>query len=141
MTRPTAWLQHVANAAVGGTGLVYAWTIWFVEPEDPFAVVNHPWQPLLKTAHIVSAPLLVFGLGLLWRDHVWARVRSGFRSRRRSGLALFALALPMIASGYLLQVAVEEPWPAVWRWTHVATSGLWVVIYVVHQLTRRTRRT
>lgn len=139
MTRPTAWLQHVANGIVGGTGLAWAWALWFVEPEDPFAIVNHPWQPHFQTVHVVSAPLLVFAIGLLWPDHVWARVRSGFRARRKTGLALFALVWPMIASGYLLQVAVDEAWRAAWLWTHVVTSCVWILAYVVHQLSRRKR--
>ena len=139
MTRPTAWFQHLANLLVAGTGIGWAWTIWFVEPEDPFAIVNHPWQPALQTWHIVTAPLLVFGLGLLWRNHVWARVRSGFKARRPTGLILFALAFPMIVSGYLLQVAVDETWRDAWMWTHLVTSSLWVVVYLIHQLSPRKK--
>lgn len=137
MTRGEAWLNHGANLLVGGTGLVWAWMLFLVTPGDPFAVVNHPLQPLFHAGHVVTAPLLVFGVGLLWRRHVWARVASGYPARRRTGLALFALVVPMIASGYLLQVAVDEPWRSAWRWTHLVSSSLWVVAYAVHQLAPR----
>ncbi len=139
MTRSEAWLNHAANLLVGGTGLVYAWMLYLAVPADDFAVVNHPLQPAFHTAHIVAAPLLVFGCGLVFRRHVWARVRSGYPHRRKTGLVLFLLLGPMILSGYLLQVSVEDVWRVTWRWTHVATSLLWVLGYAVHQFSRRPR--
>lgn len=138
MTRAEAWLTHVAALSVGGTGLVYGWMRYFAQPADPFAVVNHPWQPAMQHLHILSAPLLVFAAGLLWRDHVWRRVRNGFPRRRRTGLVLFALLAPMIASGYLLQVADDERWYDVWVAVHVVSSSAWVLGYVVHQLAPRS---
>ncbi len=137
MTRGEAWLNHAANLLVGGTGLVYAWMLYLLEPDDPFALVNHPLEPLVHAGHVVAAPLLVFGCGLLWRRHVWARVRSGYAHRRKTGLVLFALVVPMIASGYLLQVAIEDGFRAIWTWTHVGTSLAWIAAYVVHQVSPR----
>ena len=49
MTRLEAWFLHVATILVGGGGLVYAWMRYFVRPDDPFAVVNHPWQPAVHS--------------------------------------------------------------------------------------------
>lgn len=137
MTRGEKWLQHAANALVGGSGLAYAWTLYVAEPEDPFALVNHPWQPGLRAAHVVLAPLLVWGLAAIWRDHVWRRARGGFRPRRKSGLALAVLALPMIASGYLRQVATGEVATEIWIGLHLASSSIWLAAYLVHQLTPR----
>ena len=140
MTKGEAWLSHAATLAVGGTGIVYGWMRYFATPADPFAVVNHPWQPFVQHAHVVAAPLLVFALGLVWREHVWQRVRSGFKARRRTGTLLCALVFPMIASGYLLQVAEGETARDVWICVHVATSVLWVLGYPAHQLAPRRRR-
>jgi hypothetical protein len=137
VTRSEAWLQHAANALVGGTGLVYGWMRYLAEPVDPFAVANHPWQPHAQHLHVLCAPLLVFACGLIWSRHVWARVRSGFRPRRPSGLALAASLAPMVASGYLLQVAVDERWRTAWIWIHVLVSCVWIAAYLVHQLSPR----
>lgn len=139
MTRGEAWLSHVATVLVGGTGLVYGWMRYLAEPQDPFAVVNHPLQPQLQHLHVLAAPLLVFGAGLVWREHVWRRVRSGFPTRRRTGLLLFAMLLPMVASGYLLQVAEDPAWARAWIIVHVASSCLWIAGYAVHQLVPRRR--
>lgn len=137
MTRAEAWFSHVSNVLVGGTGLVYAWMVYFAEPDDPFAVANHPLQPTLQHWHVLCAPLLVFACGLFWTNHVWRRVRSGFPARRKTGLSLFGLFAPMVVSGYLLQVAGSQTWRTVWVVVHVATSCIWMLAYVVHQLSPR----
>ena len=135
MSRSTALFTHLALAAVAGSGAVYAWMAWIAEPADEFAVVNHPWQPTTRDLHLLTAPLLVFACGLLWRTHVWERLREGFRERRASGRALALGLAPMVASGYLLQVAVDPFWRSVWVWTHGVVSVLWAATYAIHLLT------
>jgi hypothetical protein len=137
VTRTEAWLQHVSNLLVGGTGVVYAWMRYVAEPEDEFALVNHPWQPDVQHLHVIVAPALVFAVGVIWSRHVWARIRAGFRPRRPTGLVLAASLVPMIASGYQLQTAVDEGWRTAWIVVHVATSVLWMLGYLVHQLSPR----
>ena len=133
MSRATAWTSHVGAALVAATGIVYGWMRYFAEPADEFAVMNHPWQPEALASHVVLAPLVVFACGMLWPTHVVGRLRGGRPSRRRTGLVLAVLLGPMIFSGYLLQVSVEESWRATWMWTHLVTSVLWTVLYIVHQ--------
>ena len=83
----------------------------------------------------------MFACGLVWRRHVWVRVRSGFLERRRTGLALFASLFPMIVSGYGIQVSASATWREVWIVVHVATSILWVLAYAAHQLSSRSTGT
>ncbi len=112
--------------------------LYFAGPADGFALVNHPAQPTLHALHVWLAPLLVFLVGVLWKRHIWARVRSGFRPRRPSGLALTASFFPMVASAYFLQTAVDERWGGIWLWMHLIASGLWILAYGVHQVSRRS---
>jgi hypothetical protein len=140
MTRLEAWLVHLGTILVGGTGLVYAWMCYLARPADPFAVVNHPWQPQVQHLHLVLAPVLVFAAGLVWRRHVWACWRLGIKDRHRSGVALALTLLPMIVSGYLIQIAVEPSWRRAWIVIHCVASGLWIAGYVVHQLLPRAQR-
>ena len=130
----------MANLLVGGTGLVLAWMIWGVTPDDPYAVVNHPAQPAFKAWHVVLAPVLTLCIGALWQQHAWAYFRTGVRKARRSGLAMLALALPMILSGVALQVSVELATRNAWLWVHVITSGLWLFGMAAH-VWRHWRRT
>lgn len=137
MTRAEAWLQHVSNLLVGGTGLIYAWMRYAVEPDDPYAVVNHPLERDVQHLHVLTAPLLVFAVALVWQRHVWARVRSGFAPRRPTGLALASSFAPMAASGYLLQTAEAEGWRTAWLIVHLMSSGLWLLAMLVHLLSPR----
>lgn len=136
MTRLELWFLHVANLLVGGTGLAYAVVRYALEPPDPFAAV-HPLQPPVQHAHLWTAPLLVFALGLVWRTHAWAGLRLGGRERRRTGVLLLSTAAPMALSGYFLQTAVAPGWRTAWLAVHLATAALWLAGYLVHQLLPR----
>ncbi len=128
------WMLHVSNLLVGGTGLVYAWTIYLARPADPYALANHPWQPHAQHLHVLFAPLVVFAAGLVWRRHIWSHFRQGVRGRRRSGVSLLLTLVPMVVSGYLIQTAVDEGWRKVWVAVHLATSGMWLLAYLGHQI-------
>lgn len=139
MTRLEAWLLHLANLLVGGTGLIYAWMRYFATADDPFAMVNHPWQPATQHLHVLAAPLLVFAIGLIWKAHAWAGFRLRVAARWASGLALLATAGPMVASGYLLQTTTAPAWRQAWLAIHLAASALWLAGYLAHQLSPRQR--
>jgi hypothetical protein len=133
-------LFTTANLLVGGTGLGYGWFRYFVTSDDPYAVVNHPDQPLWQHLHIWLAPLLVLAVGHFLYQHALLYWKAGIKEGRRSGLLMLALALPMIFSGYLLQTAVDETWRQAWIIVHVAASLLWLVGVIVHLLTHYTSR-
>ena len=134
MNRVTAWSLHTSTLLVGGTGIVYAWMRYFTAPADEFAIVGHPWQPHVQHLHLWTAPLLVFGIGLIWRDHIWRHYSRGVRDRRRSGLSLLLGCAPMIVSGYLIQTAVGDVWRQAWIALHLVASGLFLLGYSVHMI-------
>ena len=134
MSRFDRLLLQLSTLLVGGTGLVYAWMLYLVTPADPYAVVNHPWQPQIQHLHVLTAPLLVFAAGFIWRCHIWKQIRLGTPQGRASGLSLALTLVPMIASGALIQTAVDASWRQAWVVVHLVSSGLWVVGFLVHQL-------
>jgi hypothetical protein len=136
VTRAERWLFHASNVLVAGTGGVYAWMLYALEPADEYALVNHELQPTFQHLHVWFAPLLVLMAGVLWRAHVAPQLRSERRARRRSGLALLALLLPMVLSGYSIQVVSEPTWRNTWVSVHVASSVLWCVAMLVHLVAR-----
>jgi undecaprenyl pyrophosphate phosphatase UppP len=125
--------MHLASLLVAGTGLVYVWMLYFVHPADPYAVVNHPWQPHVQHLHILVAPLLVFAAGLVWQQHIWSHWSHGVRQGKRTGLSLVLTLVPMVISGYLIQTAVDESWRKAWVAVHLLASGLWLAGYLAHQ--------
>ena len=130
---------YAAAGLVAITGLGYGYLLYFGEFEDEFGPVAHPWTAPLQAAHVLTAPLFVFALGLIWHYHVVQKLKSGAPQRRRTGLALLSQALPMIATGYLLQVSVDEWWRDLWIWSHVVTSVLFLAAFAAHLLARVRR--
>ena len=140
MTRTQAWALYIANALAGGTGIVYGVMRYALRSDDPFAVVNHPWQPHAQHLHVLLSPALVLVLGLLLIAHGWPYWRAGAREGRWSGLLLGLTGLPMVFSGYLIQVTVSPSWRTAWITLHLLASALWVLALAAHALTHLHRR-
>jgi hypothetical protein len=132
MNRRDKATMHVAVALATATGLAYGYVLYFVESDDPFALVHHPWQPTLRDAHVLAVVLVVFAFGLLWPQHVRPKLRSTSPDRRRTGWALLVLLPVMAVTGYLLQLAGEPSWRTAWAWAHDVSSVLFCVVFVVH---------
>lgn len=108
-------------------------------PLDEFAVINHPLQSHFLHLHILTAPLLVLALGYFWVGHAWRHEQQGTREGRYSGLGLSLMILPMIFSGYGIQVSISNTWRQVWIWIHVTASLLWIIGYITNLMTHRKR--
>ena len=65
--------------------------------------IHHPLQPLVLKLHVLSAPVLVFALGVVYTRHVVRQWRSGRSAGRSSGVGIVSTLLPMVLSGYLIQ--------------------------------------
>jgi hypothetical protein len=140
MNRLERWSVVAGSFLVTVTGLVFLWMKYLLRSDDPFAVINHPWQPAVLKLHILTAPVLVFGLGLIAVRHVLAHWLAGVPHARRSGIAAAVTVLPMILSGYLVQAITDARWLSVTSWVHVATGVVYGGAFAAHQfLVRRSR--
>lgn len=141
MSRWEYRLFHLSNGLVTITGFVYAWMLYCTTSTDEFALVNHPWQPHLLHMHVLFGPLLVLMLGHFSIRHAQTLWKSGVGEGRKTGLGLALLSLPMVMSGYLLQISVQDSWRIAWVAIHLLTSGGWFIAclahVVIHLLARR----
>lgn len=126
------WAVWMTSTGTGLTGLVYWWMQDWMQPLDEFAVINHPLQPWVLKAHVLLAPLMVFAIGLVAAEHIWRQYALGIRAGRRSGLLAMWTIVPMIGSGYLIQVVTSLPWLEALAWTHLGASGAYLVGLVLH---------
>lgn len=133
-------LLLVGTILTGVTGLVYAWMKYLLVPETEWAVINHPLQPWVLKAHLLSAPVLVFGIGAVFFDHILRHVRSGIEPGRRTGLALTAVFAPMIVTGYLIQSITHAGWLRAMVWGHVISSIVYLIFYAGHAWLMAVRR-
>ncbi|HSH74776.1 MAG TPA: hypothetical protein VLA09_03745 [Longimicrobiales bacterium] len=139
--RPFAkWLLWTGSIATGATGVVYFWMDRMLEPLNEWAVINHPLQPFVLKAHLLVAPVLVFGIGLVATDHIWRYFRGTIRRARRSGLSATWIIVPMIFSGYLVQAVTQEIWLEVVAWVHIGGGAAYLVSLGAHQLAVRRSR-
>jgi hypothetical protein len=134
MTPFERWAVWLTSAATVVTGLVYLWMKYLLHSPDPFAVVNHPLQPLFLKLHILVAPLLVFTLGVILLRHVWRHYRAGMLWGRRSGIATALFAGPMILTGYLIQTITHEGWLQAMAWAHIGAGIVCAIGLVLHQV-------
>ena len=132
----TWWERRGFNAChviVAVTGLVYLYMKYAMTTDDPFAIVNHPWQPTMLSAHVVAAPFFVAFFGMLFRSHSFGKIRARSpANRRRTGWVSLLSFSAMALSGYLMQVASTPALITFFIWTHVAASALFVVGYGIH---------
>ena len=140
MKRGDARAVYLSSGLVTLSGVGYGYLLYFGQQEDEFGLSTHPWQPALQWSHVVVAPLFVFALGMIWNYHIVQKLASGARPRRRTGILLLSQTLPMIVSGYLLQVAVDEWWEDFWTWSHIVTSLWFCAAFGAHLLVRAKPR-
>lgn len=126
------WSVWVTSALTVLTGVAYFAVKYLMTTSDPYAVVNHPWQPYLLKAHILVSPFLLFALGMIAVDHVWRHFRQGIRLSRRTALTTAAAVLPMVLTGYAIQVFTDEGWVTAMAVSHIAFGALYGVGLVAH---------
>ena len=126
------WSFGVLALVVTASGLAYLWMKYFVVNDDPFAVVNHPWQGAMLALHVVSAPGLILTFGILLNSHVTRRIAAGTTPNRRSGLTSLTTFFAMTATGYLLQVATSEALLQALVWLHVSSGIVFATSYAAH---------
>ena len=132
MSRSEILMIRLSTFVSGASGLIYAAMKYLMTPTDEWSVVNHPWQPHVQHLHVLSAPLLIFAVALVWKQHAIANATSGEAKHRNSGLCMVLLFWPMVLSGFLQQVSVADGWRQIWATTHLVSSLLWLAATLAH---------
>lgn len=126
------WSVWVTSFLTVASGTGYFVTKYLMSSPDPYAVVNSPLQPLFLKLHVLTSPLLLFALGLITVRHVWRHFRSGVRWSRKSGLTAAIAVVPMVVTGYLIQVLTAAGWIRAMAIAHVVFGFLYAVGFGMH---------
>jgi hypothetical protein len=137
MTRAQVILLQVSVVLLTITGALFAWMKYFMKSDDPFAVVNHPMQPWLLSAHVVVAPLALFAIGWIFGPHIGPGLTNRYAPKRKSGVWSFIGIAPMVFSGYLLQVSTGDAMRKAMAVTHWIASAFFLIAYAVHLATKK----
>lgn len=125
------WSLHLAALATAGTGLMDGLLRWFGMRMGEFGPEPHPWLPAAQHLHVLTAPLLLFALGMTVRGHLQAKLKRGSEGRR-TGLGAAFLIAPMVLSGYAVQVVTSPAWRTAFSWAHGISAGLFLLAYLGH---------
>ncbi len=139
MSRLEAWLLWISALLVGGSGAALGAMKYLMTPADAYAAVNHPLQPWALALHVLAAPALVFALGSIVSGHVVARLRARIPTGRCTGILSSINVLPMIASGYAIQVCTEPALVRAFVVLHVASGLLFLAGVAAHMAATWTR--
>jgi len=129
------WERRAFNLCalvVAVTGFAYLWMKYFVQSDDPFAVINHPWQPAVLTLHILASPPFILIFGIVFNSHVMKKLKTPKLPNRKSGYASLFTFASMVVSGYLLQIVTDEGLLKGTVILHVASGAVFSVTYAVH---------
>jgi hypothetical protein len=135
MSRWEAWTFGVLHLVLALTGGIYFYMKYALPNDDPFAVVNHPWQPSMLAAHVVAAPLGMVLFGIVLRSHILKKLATNGSSGRRTGWTSLISFTAMALSGYLLQVVAHPTGLRILMVIHVVTSTVFVLGYTAHVVT------
>ena len=137
--RGEMWLLSLSTLVSGGTGLLLYYMKEWLEPTDPFSVLNHPWQPYVLKTHLVAVPFLIFAVGLVFSSHAVERFRAGKPSGRSSGVGLLALFIPLVLSGIGVQIFTAETWQRGAVWIHLIAGAAYMAFFMGHRLSMALR--
>lgn len=146
MKRWERWVFNLLSLVVAITGFMYLWMKYALRSDDPFAVVNHPWQAAIFNLHVLASPGVILMFGIILNSHILKKLRAGRSPNRTSGLLSLGAFATMVISGYMLQVSTSEVWLRTYVALHVTSGALFSIAYGAHliinaRIVRASQRT
>ncbi len=128
------WNLWITTALVVATGVGLFGVKYLMSPSEPWAVINHPIQPWLLKAHIIVSPFMIFAVGVITTRHIWQHYRSGQQRGRHTGITTALVTVPMILTGYLIQVMTTMGWVSAMAIAHIVFGTVYALGLSAHQL-------
>lgn len=132
MKRWERWTFNLSSFVVAVTGFIYLWMKYALESDDPFSILNHPWQSSILGFHVLASPAFILMFGIVLNSHIMKKLRADRSPNRKSGLVALATFVVMVVSGYLLQVTSSETWLRALIVLHIASGAVFSLAYFLH---------
>lgn len=140
MTRFQRRLLYASTLIATASGTAYFIMKRFMTPVDTWAVINHPLEPWALKLHVLSAPVMLFAVGLITTQHIWRSIRSRLPTGRGSGMIAVATFMPLVLSGYLLQTSTSTTALDILSWGHLALGLICAAALPAHRIAVKGRR-
>lgn len=135
--RTRRWQLYIIGAGVWLTGALWLLFHYFFVTKGEFGPTENPLTAWWLRLHGAFAFATIWIFGLLWAAHItaaWPR-----RRRRSSGVALTAVFLMLIVSGYLLYYIGDDRVRPVISALHWSVGLAGPVFVVLHRIRIRKR--
>ena len=132
MKRWERWTFNSVTLVVAVTGFAYLWMKYALVQQDPFAIVNHPWETAMLNLHVIASPVFILVFGIIFNSHVMKKFRATGLPNRRSGYTSLGTFAVMVLSGYLLQINSDERWLQALVILHIGSGVVFSVVYAAH---------
>ena len=145
MTQFHRWFLYISTIVTAVSGVTYIYMKRFMTTDDPWAVINHPLEPWALKVHIIFAPAMLFAVGLIATNHIWRSLKSNLPTGRKSGVWATFTFFPLVLTGYLIQIVINELSLEVLSWSHLGLGLLctWAILahrYVLKPFMKRRKR-
>ncbi len=130
------WQYHllwISIFLISYTGILLFIIKYFYPPLNEYSIIHHPWEQFILKAHIIVSSVSVFAFGYVFAIHAIPYIIQKVQKAVKSGMVIFVLVVPMILSGYFIQVIVHE-W-SLWivTWIHIITGIIFMLVFILHQ--------
>lgn len=132
MTKSEKRTFFYLNLIVTIIGIVYLVYKYFLVQETEYGIRPHESTATWLHLHVASVPLLLLGIGYLFKVHISPKLKAAKPARSISGLFLIKTFIVMVISGYLLQMGLSSDFNYSAGIIHSVISGIWVVLLIWH---------
>ena len=126
------WSMRLGAGLATLTGLVYGSLRYFGGVEGEFGPEPSPWLSMWQHAHVLVAPVLVFGFGVVMAGHARSLLQGPVRRGKRTGLGLALVGVPLVMGGYAIQVVMTASTRSMVGWVHAGLGVLFALAYLAH---------
>ena len=137
MRKSDRQLTHFTNYTVSIVGIAYWLIKTYATRQTEFGPTSHPVQPYFQYAHILTVPLLVFTIGVIFHTHIYLKIKSNETANWLSGYSLIITFIIMTMSGYFLQTAIIGANRSICICIHILSSAIWCLAYLFHHVKGR----
>ena len=134
------WNLWITTILVILTGVALFGVKYLMTPGEPWAVINHPIQPWILKAHIIVSPFMIFAVGMITVRHIWQHYRGGLARGRHTGIVTALVTVPMILTGYFIQVMTSMGWIKAMAIAHIVLGTIYALGLSAHQVAIQRRQ-
>ncbi|MBK26776.1 MAG: hypothetical protein CME70_22435 [Halobacteriovorax sp.] len=110
----------------------------FFKIDSHWGISSHPFLTTVKSFHYLVTPLLIFSIGLIFKDHISTKLkRIHLYKRKKTGLILCGALVLLTFSGQSLLIVTGEWMRKYLGYLHLGLGVISIVLVFIHSKTEK----